>query len=100
MMGAMQVDMGGGNRRQMLQVTVLDQIAGGSQVIERRLHIARIPGGNDIEEKAQAGCAVELTGKIAIGEDAALPISNIASQAMDCLSLIEHAPDPASMGFV
>jgi len=52
MMRAMQMNMDSGNWRQMLQITVLDWIAGGSQVIERRLHVAGIPKGagtNDIK---------------------------------------------------
>ena len=79
--------MGRDNRRQMLQVTVLDRIPGSSQMIECALHIARIPGSNDIEQEAQAGCTVELTREIAIGEHPALPISDIAGQAMDCFSI-------------
>jgi len=46
------MNMDSGNWRQMLQITVLDWIAGGSQVIERRLHVAGIPKGagtNDIK---------------------------------------------------
>jgi hypothetical protein len=82
----------------MLQVTVLDGIAAGSQVIERRLHIAGIPDGNDIEQETQAGRAVELTGEIAIGEDTTLPIGEIAGQAVDCLSIPLACARPCADG--
>ncbi len=68
----------------MLQVTVLHPKADGAQMIKRRLHVAGIPDGDDIEQETQAGSAVELTGKIAIGEHAALPLGDIAGQAMNC----------------
>src|SRR5258708_39980657 len=76
----------------MLQVTLLDGIAGGSQVVERGLHVAGIPGCDDVQQKTQGGCAVEVTGKIAIGEHPALSIGDVAGQAMDSLSFIEHTP--------
>ena len=84
----------------MLQIALLNYIPGGSQVIECRLHVARIPDGDDIEQEAQTGRAVELTGEIAIGEHATLPIGDIASQTVDRLSLIEHTPDLAPMRLV
>src|SRR5258708_6914507 len=84
----------------MLQVTLLDGIAGGSQVVERGLHVAGIPGCDDVQQKTQAGCAVELTGKIAIGEHPALSIGDVAGQAMDSLSFIEHTPHLTPMRLV
>ena len=82
----------------MFQITVLDWIPAGSQVIECRLHVARIPDGNTIEEKAQAGRAIELTGEITIGEHAALPIGHLARQAVDCLSITLACARPCADG--
>src|SRR6266699_2621507 len=96
----MQVNMGGGNRRQMFQVTVLNRIASGSQVIERGLHVAGIPGGNNIEQETQTGGAVELTGKIAIGEHTTLPVGDITDQTMHRFPLIEHTPHLTPMRLV
>ena len=90
--------MGRSDRREMLQVAVLDGVAGGAQVIKRCLHVAGIPDRNDVEQQAQAGRAVELTGKIAIGEHAALSIGDIARQAMDRFSITLACARPCADG--
>jgi len=84
----------------MLQVAFLDRIASSSQVIERGLHIAGIPGGNNIQQKTQAGCAVELTGEIEIGEHTTLSVGDITDQTMHRFPLIEHASHAAAVWLV
>ena len=53
-MRAMHINMGRGNRRQVFQIAFLDRIAGGSQVTKRRLHVARIPDGNNRPNRGSA----------------------------------------------
>jgi hypothetical protein len=64
------------------------------------LQIPRIPNGNDVQQQAQAGGAIELAGEIAVGQDPKLPICDKTRQAMQRFSLVEHASYPASIGLV
>jgi len=97
---SMQIDMTGENRRKMLQVALQDRISRRTQVIECCLHISGIPDSNDVQQQAQAGRTIELTGEISVGQYPKLPIGDKTRQAMHRFSLVEHASHTASIGFV
>jgi len=93
----MQIDMTGENRRKMLQVTFQDQVSRRPQVIKCSLHVAGIPNSNDVEQEAQTGGAIELTGEIAVGQDPKLSVGDKACQAMHQFSLVEQASHASSV---
>src|SRR2546430_14875470 len=69
-------------------------------MIERCLHVSRIPDSNHVQEQAQTGGTIKLAGEIAVGQDPKLSIRDLTGQAMHRFSLVEHASDPASIRLV
>src|SRR5438105_4167433 len=96
----MQIDVTGENRGKIFQVAFEDRVPSRTQLIERNLHVPGIPNGNDIEQKAQTGCPIELAGQITVGQYPKLPIGDKTRQAMHCFTLVEHESDTASIWFV
>ena len=69
-------------------------------MIERSLHVPSIPNGNDVQQEAQAGGTIELTGEIAVRKSPKLPIGDKTRQAMHQFSQVSHASHAAAIGLV
>ncbi len=67
-------------RRQVLQIGIIDRVALLPQVVKRIHHIPRIPDDNRVDNQAHTGCPVELAEVIALAEQPLLAKKHLARQ--------------------